>query len=100
MNSIRRQVVCVAGGLVAGLMLASMFGGTGVLAQSVNQPEREPRPMITRMPDVARYQVSAYAHGTQSSAGHGCYIVDTLTGATWHIEGTRPPQKINDKLTP
>jgi hypothetical protein len=30
---------------------------------------------------VGRYQATAYG----SPNGHGCYIVDTMTGKTWHV---------------
>ena len=45
---------------------------------------------------VGRYQVSAYG----SPSGHGCYIVDTMTGRTWHAANGQPPQVVAEALTP
>jgi hypothetical protein len=43
-----------------------------------------------------RFQVSAYG----SANGHGCYVVDTATGQTWHIANGQPPQVVASGLTP
>jgi hypothetical protein len=43
-----------------------------------------------------RFQVAAY--GTSTS--HGCYVVDTVTGQTWHIANGQPPQVVVSGLTP
>jgi hypothetical protein len=45
---------------------------------------------------LGRYQVSAYG----SPSGHGCYIVDTITGRTWHVNNGQPPQVVADALSP
>lgn len=50
-----------------------------------------------------RYQVSAYAYAgdpPSQSPKHGCYILDTVTGALWHSgpDSQRRPLKVSDKL--
>ncbi|MBL9164835.1 MAG: hypothetical protein JNL18_19055 [Planctomycetaceae bacterium] len=37
---------------------------------------------------VGRFQASAYG----SPSGHGCYVVDTMTGKTWHVANGQQPQ--------
>lgn len=43
---------------------------------------------------VGRYQVSAYG----TSNGHGCYIVDTMTGKTWHTTNGQRPEIVASGL--
>ena len=45
---------------------------------------------------LGRFQVSAYG----SPNGHGCYIVDTMTGRTWHVANGQPPQVVAETLSP
>jgi hypothetical protein len=45
---------------------------------------------------VGRFQATAYG----SPSGHGCYIVDTMTGQTWHILNGQPPQVVAAGMTP
>jgi hypothetical protein len=44
-----------------------------------------------------RFQVSAWAFGTQNSSSHGCYIVDTQTGELWLYHG-KTPEKVSGPL--
>lgn len=49
----------------------------------------------------SRYQVSAWAvPGTPTSPEpkHGCYILDTSTGALWHRAAAGNPHTVSDKL--
>ena len=39
---------------------------------------------------VGRFQASAYG----SPSGHGCYVIDTMTGRTWHVANGQPPQVV------
>ena len=43
---------------------------------------------------VGRYQISAYG----SPSGHGCYVVDTMSGKTWHIANGQPPEVVASSL--
>ena len=45
---------------------------------------------------VGRFQVSAYG----SPNGHGCYIVDTMTGKTLHVANGQQPQIVAEALSP
>jgi hypothetical protein len=45
---------------------------------------------------VGRFQATAYG----SPSGHGCYIVDTMTGQTWHVRNGQSPQVVASGLTP
>jgi hypothetical protein len=44
---------------------------------------------------TGRYQVSAYGNPN----GHGCYIVDTVTGRTWHVSNGQAPQVVTESLS-
>lgn len=94
MNTNARHTLFLGLGLVAGLLLANLLSGSGVLAQTAAQPERAKEPMITRGGEMPRYQVSAYG----TSSGNGCYIIDTTTGETWHADQFNPAKKVSDKL--
>jgi hypothetical protein len=43
---------------------------------------------------VGRFQATAYG----SPSGHGCYIVDTMTGKTWHVAHGQQPQAVTEAL--
>ena len=45
---------------------------------------------------VGRFLASAYG----SPSGHGCYVVDTMTGQTWHVANGQQPQVVVAGLTP
>lgn len=52
------------------------------LATAVDHPAVAQNPAAAA---TGRYQVSAYAAASGvASFGHGCYIIDTATGETWH----------------
>ncbi|QDT75907.1 hypothetical protein [Lacipirellula limnantheis] len=44
---------------------------------------------------LGRFQASAYG----AASGHGCYVVDTMTGAIWHVSNAQPPQLVTAALT-
>jgi hypothetical protein len=65
--------------------------------EELGEPIAEPTRGAVPLPGLlGRYQVSAYG----SPSGHGCYIVDTMTGRTWHINNGQPPQVVAEALTP
>lgn len=43
---------------------------------------------------VGRFQATAYG----SPNGHGCYIVDTMTGRTLHVANGQQPQVVTETL--
>jgi hypothetical protein len=45
---------------------------------------------------IGRFQASAYG----SPSGHGCYIVDTMTGKTWHVAPGIGRQIMTEGLLP
>jgi hypothetical protein len=45
-----------------------------------------------------RYQVSAYAGPSGQGFGHGCYIIDTVTGELWKAQLGQQPQKVGEKI--
>lgn len=91
MRASRYDVLLVLTGLVAGLLLSSLLGGTGVLAQS----SYGSRPGQVPLQGQGRFQVSSYGHGR---GGYGCYIIDTTTGQTWHAESNSSPSVLAPKL--
>ena len=44
---------------------------------------------------VGRFQASAYG----SPNGHGCFVVDTMTGKTWHVANAQQPQVVTEALS-
>ena len=63
--------------------------------EELSEPIAEPTRGAVPSPGLlGRYQVSAYG----SPSGHGCYIVDTMTGRTWHVANGQPPQVVADAL--
>jgi len=46
---------------------------------------------------TARFQVSAWAYGTQTSAEHGYYIIDTWTGEVW-ANGWPRAKKVSEAI--
>ncbi len=66
---------------------------TSVYGQTGNIPATPPqlRGHATGSPLIGRFQVSAYG----SPNGHGCYVVDTTTGQTWHVANGQPPQFVS-----
>jgi hypothetical protein len=49
-------------------------------------------------PAAARYQVSAYAGPSGQGFGHGCYILDTVTGELWQAQQGGRLQKVSEKI--
>jgi hypothetical protein len=47
-----------------------------------------------------RYQISSYAGVVQGRGNvhHGCYVVDTTTGAVWHVAKGSKAEPVVDKL--
>jgi hypothetical protein len=43
---------------------------------------------------VGRFQATAYG----SPSGHGCYVVDTMTGKTWHAANGQPARVVTEAL--
>ncbi|WP_428304337.1 hypothetical protein [Lacipirellula sp.] len=55
-------------------------------------------PVESAVPEAilpGRYQVSAYGN----PQGHGCYITDTVTGRTWHVNNAQAPQVVTEALS-
>jgi hypothetical protein len=71
--------------------------GPALELEELGEPIAESTRGAVPSPDLlGRYQVSAYG----SPSGHGCYIVDTMTGRTWHINNGQPPQVVGEELGP
>jgi hypothetical protein len=66
-------------------------------SQGISVTTWEQRPLqVASQPNlVGRFQTSAYG----SPSGHGCYIVDTMTGRTWHVANGQPPQVVAEALS-
>ena len=65
--------------------------------EELAEPIVEPTQAAVSSPALpGRFQVSAYG----APNGHGCYVVDTATGQTWHIANGQPPQVVASGLTP
>jgi len=65
--------------------------------EELAEPIVEPTHAAISSPGLpGRFQVSAYGW----TNGHGCYVVDTVTGQTWHIANGQTPQVVVAGLTP
>ena len=75
----------------------SLSPGPSPGMEELAEPIVEPTRAALSLPGLpGRFQVSAYG----STNGHGCYVVDTATGQTWHIANGQPPQVVAAGLTP
>jgi hypothetical protein len=72
-------------GLLAGYLLGSI--GINHSAQAQSPDHRQ-----------ARFQVSAYAGQTENGVHHGCYVVDSTTGAVWHVMHGGKAEAVTQKL--
>ncbi|MBA4106140.1 MAG: hypothetical protein C0485_10300 [Pirellula sp.] len=71
--------------------------GPSLDMEELGEPMVEPtRGAVPGAGLLGRFQVSAYG----SPSGHGCYIVDTMTGRTWHVANGQPPQVVAPALNP
>ena len=70
-------------GMVLGLAAYNFVGGGPAIAQQAAAPAPTPR-----------YQVSAYS----SPEERGCYVIDSTTGALWHVASGVRPAKLVDKM--
>jgi len=75
----------------------SLSPGPSPGMEELAEPIVEPTHAAVSSPALpGRFQVSAYG----AANGHGCYVVDTATGQTWHIANGQPPQVVASGLTP
>ena len=82
---------------IAMALLGAILGAAATLGLGDRRAEAQPAAAA----GAPRYQVSAFAGPSgarQGGFGHGCYIVDTLTGELWHAQLGQQPQKVSDKL--
>lgn len=92
MKTSRWWVVVLAVGLLVGSFVGNSIQTPAVIAQG------DANPM-----NPGRFQISAWGaaypggYGTQKM-DHGCYIVDTTTGALWHAASDGKTTKVSDKL--
>lgn len=80
-------------GWIVAALLAGIWAGSSWQKPVVAQPQPAP--------PTPTYQVSAFAvaaPANQGGAVHGCYIVDTTTGATWLTLANNAPSKIADGI--
>jgi hypothetical protein len=62
------------------------------------RPEKEAVAQTAPAVTTPRFQISAYAGSTPQGIGHGCYIIDTVTGQVWHARQGGLAEKVADKL--
>jgi hypothetical protein len=65
-------IAFVVVGLMLGYVLAQFQVVQPAHAQQANQPQ-------------SRYQISAYAGQAERGVHHGCYVIETATGAVYHV---------------
>jgi hypothetical protein len=73
-------------GVVLGLAAYGLVEGQPASAQPV------PPTAVTA--PANRFQVSAYS----SPEERGCYVIDTATGALWHVASGVRPAKLADRM--
>jgi hypothetical protein len=85
-----KSTLLIAVCLLLGALLGVALHGEPATAQ-VGGPQQA---------NSARYQVSAYGGVTDRDdhLRHGCYVVDTMTGAVWQLEIGHKPRKVVDNL--
>jgi hypothetical protein len=70
-------------GVALGLAAYDFLGGRPAVAQQAVPPAPAPR-----------YQVVAYS----SPEERGCYVLDSTTGALWHVASGVRPAKLADRM--
>jgi hypothetical protein len=80
--------------VIAGLAVGFVVGGGNVGKVARGQTPQD---------DAAgaipfRFQLHAWAHGSDNQGRHGCYILDTATGELWHSNMAGRPKKIGVDL--
>lgn len=78
--------------LLVALCISLGFGLSGILGS---------RPVIAEQSaalGTPRFQISAFAGTTAQGVSHGAYILDTMTGKTWHVRAGGEPVTVAEKL--
>jgi hypothetical protein len=79
-------------GLLVVLCIALGFGLAGILGSRAASAEQSAAVRTTR------FQISAFAGATGQGVSHGAYVLDTLTGKTWHVRAGGEPVTVAEKL--
>ena len=72
-----------------GLILGYILGSIEIIRPAQAQPaDRSP----------SKYQISAYAGQGGEGVHHGCYVLDTTTGAVWHVLKGGQAERVAQRL--
>src|SRR5436190_1954667 len=77
-----QNLASVAAVLFLGIYVGSIFNRPADAQSIVGNPS-------------ARYQIQTWTVGTSL---RGCYVLDTITGRTWYIEGSGQAAKVSGDL--
>lgn len=80
---------------IVSLMLLCVLIGA-VLANVVTTPTANAQPEATA--SAPRFQISAYSSTLGNNVVHGAYVIDEMTGKTWHVRQAGSQQVIVQKL--
>ena len=72
-----------------GLILGYVLGSVEIIRPAQAQPSDPPQ---------SKYQISAYAGQARESVHHGCYVLDTTTGAVWHVRKGGQSERVAERL--
>ena len=74
---------------VVGLLVGYILGSIGMHRTAQAQNPDWPQ---------SKYQVSAYAGQTEKGVHHGCYVVDSTTGAVWHVKQGGQAERVAQRM--
>ena len=80
---------------IVSLMLLCVLIGA-VLANCVKVPAAIAQP--ENIVSAPRFQISAYSSTVSNNVTYGAYIIDAVTGKTWHVRQSGSQQVIMQKL--
>ncbi|MEX2168011.1 MAG: hypothetical protein WD851_01760 [Pirellulales bacterium] len=72
-----------------GLILGYILGSVDIIRPAHAQQSDSPQ---------SKYQVSAYAGQGEEGVHHGCYVLDTTTGAVWHVVKGGQAERVAQRL--
>lgn len=80
---------------IVSLMLLCVLIGAG-LSNVVTMPTAIAQPEAGG--SSPRFQISAYSSTSGNNVTHGAYIIDAVTGKTWHVRQAGSQQVVLQKL--
>ncbi len=83
--------------LFVGVAIGFVAGG-GSINSAANGQAVGGNGEFDSVPPEPRFQMATWATSTAPSSQHGCYILDTITGELWNVNGGEAPIRLADEM--